>query len=102
MGPLTVSRVSASTRSTGAARGPLSSVQACRDGGIGRAHFHQPLEDQISELALELPTLGPRAIADRLALAACGAVASRRPGCDARGSPGAAVPPEWGCRSCSR
>ncbi len=76
--------------------GEVSVVDACRDAGISRTRYYQlrhrylaygeaglrpkprpgrpdrqlpaPLQDQIVALAVELPTLGPRAIADRLAL----------------------------------
>ena len=77
-------------------RGEVSVVEACADAGISRPRFYQlrqryrlygeaglrptprparpdrqlsaPLRDQILALAVELPTLGPRALADRLAL----------------------------------
>lgn len=83
-------------------RGEVSVVDACRQAGISRARFYQlrhryraygeaglrpkprpgrpdrqlpaPLQDQIVALAVELPTLGPRAIADGLRLERFGAV----------------------------
>ncbi len=83
-------------------RGEVSVVEACRQAGISRQRFYQlrhryiaygeaglrpkphparpdrqlaaPLQDQIVALAIELPTLGPRAIADRLALERYGSV----------------------------
>lgn len=83
-------------------RGEVSVVEACRQAGISRARFYQlrhryraygeaglrpkprpgrpdrqlpaPLQDQIVALAVELPTLGARAISDRLRLERFGAV----------------------------